>query len=370
MILKGVKQDIRIMKRLIKGDTVAIVSLSHGFMNQQFQIDRMVKNLEGLGLKVFFPENSRRSFSELSGWKGAKLRAEDLKQVFDDKKIKAVFASIGGDDTYRTLPYLMEDLKFLDSVKNNPKIFSGYSDTTVNHLMFYKIGMTSFYGPNGLSDLAEMSGDILPYTKRQMRLFFDDDLHVDWNASEYWYEEYDCFDEKILDLPRKSHLEEMGFDFLRGNGKICGQLLGGCIETLTDMCSEEKNQDSFNICKKYKIFPDAKEWKGKIVFLESSSSEFNKDEFLYMLNILDRNYVLNEAKCLLFGKFVDFTNYNMQRNTIIDYFSNDKYKNIPIIMNMNFGHTFPKSVLQYGGDVCINFDSNKIRIRSNCFHNI
>ena len=50
-------------------------------------------------------------------------RAQDLKQAFLDKDIKMIITAIGGDDTYKTIPYLMEDKEFIDSVKKNPKIF-------------------------------------------------------------------------------------------------------------------------------------------------------------------------------------------------------------------------------------------------------
>ena len=36
-------------------------------------------------------------------------RAQDLKQAFLDKDIKMIITAIGGDDTYKTIPYLMED---------------------------------------------------------------------------------------------------------------------------------------------------------------------------------------------------------------------------------------------------------------------
>ena len=56
---------------------------------------------------------------------------------------KTIFGK--GDDTFRTLPYLMTD-DFQEIVKNNPKIFIGMSDTTNNHLMLYKMGLKTFYG--------------------------------------------------------------------------------------------------------------------------------------------------------------------------------------------------------------------------------
>ena len=150
--------------KLKKGDSVAIVSLSNGLLNQEFQIKKLEKNLKELGLNVVYPENAKKSFDELRGEAGAKLRADDLKELFKNQHIRAIFTAIGGDDTYRTIPYLMEDKEFIKNVKKNPKIFSGFSDTTINHLMFYKLGLNTFYGPNGLNDLAELGPSLLPYT--------------------------------------------------------------------------------------------------------------------------------------------------------------------------------------------------------------
>lgn len=53
--------------------------------------------------------------------------------------MKVIICAIGNDDTYRTIPYLMEDEKFINAVKTHPKIFMWFSDTTNNHLMFYKL---------------------------------------------------------------------------------------------------------------------------------------------------------------------------------------------------------------------------------------
>lgn len=51
----------------------------------------------------------------------------------------AIFCAIGGDDTIRTLPYI--DFAVM---RDNPKIFMGYSDTTINHLMMQRAGLVSF----------------------------------------------------------------------------------------------------------------------------------------------------------------------------------------------------------------------------------
>ena len=66
-----------------------------------------------------------------------------------------------GDDTYRLLPYLMEDEEFIEAVEKHPKLFTGFSDTTVNHLMFYKLGLSTYYGPNFICDLGEIANEML-----------------------------------------------------------------------------------------------------------------------------------------------------------------------------------------------------------------
>ena len=115
-------------------------------------------------------------------------RADDLKLAFSDKDIKAVICSIGGVDTYKLTPYLMNDKEFIENVRKHPKIFTGFSDTTINHLMFHKIGMSTFYGPNILCDLAELDNDMLPYTKEYFELFFNCSGSFEIKSSDtvYW----------------------------------------------------------------------------------------------------------------------------------------------------------------------------------------
>ena len=148
------------------GDQVAIVSLSSGILGEDFckhQIELGVKRLESFGLKPVFMANALKGIEYLKAHPEA--RAADLKEAFFNNDIKGIICVIGGDDTYRLLPYLMEDEVFIKKVKERPKLFTGYSDTTINHLMFYKLGMQTFYGPNFLCDLAELGSEMLPYTK-------------------------------------------------------------------------------------------------------------------------------------------------------------------------------------------------------------
>ena len=73
-------------------------------------------------------------------------------EAFSDSSVKAIISNIGGDDSIRTLSFTD-----LSVIRSNPKIFLGFSDTTVTHIACYKAGLT-FYGTSVLVGFAENGG--------------------------------------------------------------------------------------------------------------------------------------------------------------------------------------------------------------------
>ena len=176
--------------------------------------------------------NSLKGMDYLENHPAAK--AADLKIAFMDDNIKGIICAIGGDNTYRTIPYLMEDKEFINAVKNHPKIFMGFSDTTNNHLMFYKLGLQTFYGQAFITDLAELDNEMLPYTKEYFEKLFINEPGLEIKSSPIWYFERESFGPEEIGKPRKSQAESHGFEVLNGKGKVSGKLYGGCIESLYD----------------------------------------------------------------------------------------------------------------------------------------
>ena len=143
---------------LSPGNRIAIVSLSSGMLGEEscsHNITIGAKRMEEFGLTPVFMPNSLKGEAFLA--QHPEKRAEDLKQAFLDDSIQGIITAIGGDDTFRLLPYLMEDKEFIQAVKDSPKLFLGFSDTTVNHLMFHRIGLQTFYGQAFLCELAEIA---------------------------------------------------------------------------------------------------------------------------------------------------------------------------------------------------------------------
>src|SRR5689334_10072028 len=112
--------------KLVPGDTVATISLSWGGAHRfpdRYQAGK--RQLEdAFGLRVVESRYALREDSWLA--RNPQARAEDLMEAFADRSIRAVISTIGGEDSIRILPYL--DLAVL---RDNPKIFMGYSDTTI-----------------------------------------------------------------------------------------------------------------------------------------------------------------------------------------------------------------------------------------------
>lgn len=161
---------------LKKGDKIAIVSLSRGLLGMPFckhELEIAIRRLKNFGLEPVIMPNALKDLEYLE--KHPEARASDLKQAFMDDSVKAIITAIGGIDTYKTIPYLMEDEEFKEAVRKHPKIFTGFSDTTNNHLMLNKIGLSTFYGPCLLVDIAELDNEMLPYTEQYFKNFFKEE---------------------------------------------------------------------------------------------------------------------------------------------------------------------------------------------------
>lgn len=73
-------------------------------------------------------------------------KIDDLVRAFEDPKIKAVVATIGGDHQIEFIHKLPAE-----PFRNNPKPFFGYSDNTHLSNFLFLNGVPSFYGLIGFS---------------------------------------------------------------------------------------------------------------------------------------------------------------------------------------------------------------------------
>lgn len=333
-------------KKLRKGDKVAIVSLSSGMLGEAFcshNIEIGVKRLREYGLEPSFMPNSLKGIEYLKA--NPKARAKDLKDAFMDDSIAGIICAIGGDDTYRLLPYLLEDEEFIDAVHKSPKLFTGFSDTTINHLMFYKLGLSTYYGPNFICDLAEISDEMLPYSKKAFESYIEGNEYREITSSEIWYQERTDFSKEAVGTERISHREEHGFELLQGKECFEGRLLGGCLESLYDILTTTRYEDEKAVCEKYGLFPDIEEWKEKILFIETCEEKPVPEQFEKEIAILKEKGVFDVVSGVLVGKPQDEEYYEEYKDILVKVVNDP---DLPIVYNVNFGHATPRCTLQYG----------------------
>ena len=203
-------------------------------------------------------------------------RAEDLLLAFHDPEIDMILSAISGDDTYRLLPYLFDHDELANSVTD--KVFLGFSDTTINHLMLHKVGLTTFYGQAFLPDICELSSEMLPYTRKYFEELINTENISEICPSDIWYEERKSFaPDQVGTLP-VAH-PNVGFELLQGAPVFSGKILGGCIDSLYDFFNGERYADMPVLCQKYHLFPGQADWQGRILLLESSEEKPSPEKY-------------------------------------------------------------------------------------------
>ena len=239
-----------IPKKLKKGDTIAIISPSAGLAAIfPHRLDKAIKFLESEGYKIKEFPCARK----INGWESAPAeeRAKDIMDAFLDKEVKAIICSIGGNTINKTLKYL--DFK---RIKENPKIFIGYSDISVLHYALHKkCGFSTFYGPCAMTQFGEYPMPLEYTLKYFSKAVVEEQIGV-VKASEKWTDEVlDWGKKKDLERPRILK-ENSGYEWLR-EGRAEGEIIGGCLSSLMNVINTE-------------YWPDHKD---KIFFLETQECQ-------------------------------------------------------------------------------------------------
>ena len=321
-------------ERLKRGDKVAIVSLSRGMLGEDKFIHKYYLAKERLendyGLEVVAMPNALKGIDYL--YRHPEARAQDLMDAFRDPSIKAVFNAIGGDDTIRLLPYI--DFEVL---RNNPKIFTGFSDSTTNHFMMHKAGLVSYYGLSVMNNIAEYVA-INEYTRSAMEnTLFDPKPALDIPCSEFcsydsdkvWWSE----DHMSNATPR---FPNTGYEVIQGYGKVTGKLLGGCIDVFPELLGTP-------------LWPALEDWKGKILLIETSECDMDEMVLSWFLRNLDAQGILKVLSGIIVGKPAfqsKLESYKDVYRQVVGFEAGRP--DLPILYNVNVGHAYPIGVFPLG----------------------
>ena len=337
---------------------IGVVSLSSGILGEDFvshEVRIGIERLKKYGIEVEFLPNSTKGIEFLKN--NPKARAKDLIDAFNDDSIDMILCAIGGDDTYRLLPYLFENNELEMAVKQ--KIFLGFSDTTINHFMLNKVGIKTFYGQAFLPDICELSNEMLSYSKhffeelityRKIKKIFPSDV---------WYNEREDFSKNGIGISMAEH-PNRGFELLRGSAKFEGKILGGCLESIFDIFDNTRYEDSVYLCKKYEIFPNLDEWSDKILLLETSEEKPKPELFRKMILKLEEYGIFDVVSGLIIGKPQNEEYYEEYKQILLDEIKN---KDLSIVYNINVGHSTPRCIIPFGVNAKVDIERQIIEFK-------
>ena len=330
-------------KKVMKVKRIGIVSLSSGILGEEFvkhELEIGISRLQEYGIEVQFLDNALKGMEFIR--KNPQKRAEDLLTALKDDSIDMILCAIGGEDTYRLLPYLFGNDELKKAVRQ--KIFLGFSDTTMNHFMLHKVGIKTFYGQAFLPDVCELSKEMLPYSKDYFEELIATGRIQKIYPSDVWYKGREDFSEKAIGISMESYTNS-GFELINGNAVFEGEILGGCLETIFDMFDNSRFEDTVRLCEKYEVFPKLEEWRNKILLLETSEEMSSPDLYRKMIRKLQNFGIFEVIAGLLIGKPLNEIYVKEYKTILLEEITN---KQLPIVCNVNVGHATPRCIIPFG----------------------
>jgi muramoyltetrapeptide carboxypeptidase len=316
--------------KLKVGDEVRVIApaMSYSIFSEELKTIAN-KRFEDLGLKLTFGKhiNEKNDFTSSS----VESRIEDLHEAFSDKNVKAIFTAIGGANSNQLLKYIDWEL-----IKNNPKIFCGFSDiTTLNNSIFAKTGLVTYSGPHYSTFGQKLHFD---YTLDHIKKFLMNSDPIEIKPSESWSD-----DSWYKDQDKRNLTKNDGW-LVINEGKANGTILGA------NLCT-------FNLLQGTEYMPDLD---NSVLFLEDDYLT-NPDTFDRDLQSLIHLPDFNKVKGIVIGRFQSKS--NVTNNLLTQIIKTKKeLNNIPVIANVDFGHTDPKITLPIGGTVELDVNSTNSKI--------
>lgn len=319
--------------KLKAGDRICVIAPSRSMSIISNEVKQnAINNFGKLGLEVVFAKNIYEKDEYVSS--SISSRLDDLHSAFSDKSIKGIFSVIGGYNSNQLLNKI--DYKLIEK---NQKILCGFSDiTTLSNAIYKKTGLITYYGPH-FSSLGMVKG--IEYTLDYLKnCFFTSNpyelLPVDKWSDDEWY----------LDQVNRNFYKNEGYIVINP-GYATGTVIGG------NLCT-------FNLLQGTEYFPDIN---NTIILMEEDNllGETSLVEFDRNLQSVIDCKSFSNVKGILIGRFQIGSKISIEQlKKVIK--SKNELTNIPVIANIDFGHTTPIVTLPIGGTASIEAENDKVKI--------
>jgi muramoyltetrapeptide carboxypeptidase LdcA involved in peptidoglycan recycling len=333
----------------VPGDKVAVVSPSGGLPEifpAPYELG--LRRLRSFGLEPVEYPTTRKLAST------PEQRAADLHAAWSDPSIRAVIATIGGDDQLTVLKHLDPAV-----FRADPKPFFGYSDNTNLLNFLYSLGIPAFHGGSVMVQFGR-GGAMHPDSERSLRaaLFTSGDFELT-PASGWTDRDRDWADPSLLESEPEL-FPGTGWTWHGSQAPVSGRLWGGCLEII-----------DWQLAAGRWMLP-AEEYSG-VLFLETSEELPSASQVYRMLRNLGERGLLRRFGAVLWGRPKA---WSLEQHLTADEsaaYTTDQYAAVGralaeynpsalLVTGLDIGHTDPQLILPYGGIAQVDPSNQRITV--------
>jgi muramoyltetrapeptide carboxypeptidase LdcA involved in peptidoglycan recycling len=222
-------------------------------------------------------------------------------------------------------------------IAGHPKILMGYSDTSTLHTFCQRLGLVTLHGPSVMAGFAQMAA-MPDYAAHVREMLFRP-------ADDYRYQPYASYSDGYPDWRQAGKAGQVnpprpheGWRLLQGKGSVDGRLFGGCLEVLDGLRATA-------------FWPADDFWNGRILFLETSEEAPGPALVAEILRGWGRLGVWQRIAALMVGRaarYDDAAKLELDAALVAVIGGEFGRSDLPIMSNMDFGHTDPQFVLPLG----------------------
>lgn len=315
---------------LKKGDTVAIIAPSWSMSVVNLDIlDNIEQYFSKLWIYVVYGKHAKNNHF----WNGGTIqeRVDDIMDAFRDHNIKAIIPIFGGFSSNQLIPYLDYEI-----IKANPKLFIGYSDITALHIAIWsQTGLVTYVWPWWTQLWHYFPSEYTLISFEEMCCTTQDIYII--SPAKTWTEWMRWRDKKH---DTRQHTHNIGWDIVR-SWKAEWIAFWWNLSTLALLIGTEY----------WKIPPNP------ILFLEECG-DLSEGWIMRVLEQLYQVGFFDNAQAIVFWRF-ETASY-ITREYLIENLYRYTNKNIPIILNADFGHTEPMMTIPIGVYTIINTEKSEI----------
>lgn len=335
----------------VPGDKVAIVSPSGGLPEifpLPFELGlRRLREEFGV-LPVEFPATRRLTATPAE-------RAADLHAAFAAPDIKAVIASIGGEDMITVLPHLDAEL-----LRANPKPFFGYSDGTNLLTYLHSLGLAAYHGGSVMCQFGR-AGAMHPATVESLRAALFGSGPFELVPGNEFGDVDVPWDDAAAQTRQPPMVSSDGWTWRRADRVVEGACWGGNLEILSWLAMAGKN------------IGDPARYAGGVLFLETSEELPSAVEVYRILRNLGERGLLRRFDAALIARAkawaldrqltpAESADYRARQREAVEHAFAEYNPGAMLVFDLEIGHTEPQVVLPYGGRVRVDGPERRVTV--------